>query len=109
MEHIGERIKRARDLTRLSQTDVANMFGITREAVSLWESGDSRPDQEKILKLAEILEVNVRWLLSGEGPMKQDELGILEDFDRVMVRLGRRVKPEDRELVTELVGRFAKD
>lgn len=43
MKTLGEKIRDAREAANLSQEEVAKACGVTREAVSAWESGDSRP------------------------------------------------------------------
>ena len=51
-----ERIKKRREELGLEQKDIANIIGISKSAVSQWESGavkGIRP--EHLLKLAEIL------------------------------------------------------
>ena len=39
----GERIKQEREKRKLSQEDLAEQMEVSRQAVSKWESGQSRP------------------------------------------------------------------
>lgn len=57
METLGSRIKKARLATRpkLTQKKLAEHFGISREAVTLWESDESSPSLDKIPDLARVL------------------------------------------------------
>jgi phage repressor protein C with HTH and peptisase S24 domain len=79
MESLGKRIRVARQRARLSQEDVAEPLGISRNAVSLWESDDSKPERDRLPVLARTLHVDVNWLLTGEGfgPDNQDRSGAL--------------------------------
>ena len=44
----------------LSQADVAKVLGITQGAISMWESGDSKPAIDKIQQLADLYKVTVQ-------------------------------------------------
>jgi len=64
----GERIHRARTSLRLSQADLAARLqvagvGVEREAISKMETGDRFVADYELLKLAEVLNVSVLWLL----------------------------------------------
>ncbi len=73
---MGARIRKAREDAGKTQKEIAHRFGISRNAVSLWESDETRPRTKRIEKLAEYLGgVSVVWLISGE---EENDLGTLE-------------------------------
>lgn len=45
------------------QKDIANKLGITASAYGRWERGECNPRIDKILKLSQILEVNLEYLM----------------------------------------------
>lgn len=47
----------------MHQQDLADLLGISRSAISMWETGRSRPDGDMLENLAEIFEVSVDYLL----------------------------------------------
>ena len=53
----------------LSQEQLAEKLGVSRQAVSKWETGESLPDTDKLLSLASALEMTADELLGlpGEG------------------------------------------
>lgn len=63
---LGERIKVQRKNCGLSQEKLAELAGVSRQAVTKWEAGNSAPSTENLLKLAEILGITVDVLLGGE-------------------------------------------
>lgn len=73
---LGQRIKMARDRAGLSQEQVAEVFGISRNAVSLWESDSSAPAQKKLAAIAEKLRCPAGWLLNGTPPSASERLGL---------------------------------
>ena len=63
---IGKFIADCRKRNHLTQTQLAEKFGITDKAVSKWERGIAMPDSSIMLELCDILGITVNELLSGE-------------------------------------------
>jgi transcriptional regulator with XRE-family HTH domain len=60
---IGERLKLARRMTRLSQQALADRTGVSKMAISKYEHNHMIPGSEVIRKLAEALGVPMEFLL----------------------------------------------
>lgn len=56
-----------RKYNRLSQEDLAEKVGVTRQAIAKWEAGETMPDLEKSRLLAEIFEVSLDDLANHES------------------------------------------
>ena len=71
----GAFLKQLRKERKLSQTQLANMLGVTQAAVSSWEANGVPPGIENAKKIAEIFGVSVDELLKGERsePIKEIE------------------------------------
>lgn len=63
---LGEKIYELRTQHNLSQGDLANDLNVSRQSISKWENGNSTPDLEKIVKLAEIFNVSLDELIKNE-------------------------------------------
>ena len=66
---LGTRIRQVRERARKSQENIADHFGITREAVSQWESGHTRPRTHRLVELARFLGTTLEWLMTESGEM----------------------------------------
>lgn len=66
MRDIGKNIRAARIRRGLTQDELAERLHVSRQTVSNYETGRSRPDVEMLLSAAEQLEVDVQVLLYGE-------------------------------------------
>ena len=62
-----------RKLHGMTQENLAEKVGVSRQAVARWESGESLPDLEKSKLLAEVLNVSLDELANYEP---EDNLGI---------------------------------
>ena len=63
---VGERIKTCRQNTGMSQEKVADLIGVSRQAVTKWEADQSAPNTENLFKLAELFGTTVDMLLDTE-------------------------------------------
>lgn len=61
---LGEKLTQARKAAGLTQADVAAKLNVSRQAVSRWESGQSKPSTEKLLALGELYGVSIDQLLN---------------------------------------------
>ena len=69
---LNEKIYYCRKKAGLSQDALAEKLGVSRQAISKWETGESVPETGKLAALAGALGVSLDWLLSEDGP---DESG----------------------------------
>ena len=64
---LGERIRACRRNAGMSQEKVAELVGVSRQAVTKWEVNQSAPNTENLFKLAEIFGTTVDMLITPEG------------------------------------------
>ena len=67
---LGEKITDLRKKRGLSQEELAITLGVSRQAVSKWETMEAKPDTDKIVALAELFEVTTDWLLRDIEPQE---------------------------------------
>ncbi|MBQ6453561.1 MAG: helix-turn-helix transcriptional regulator [Coriobacteriales bacterium] len=63
----GENLQMLRKKNQLSQEGLAEMLGVSRQAVSKWELGEGYPEVEKLLILSKKLDVSLDSLLGEES------------------------------------------
>ena len=63
-----ERLYRLRRERGLSQEELGNILGVSRQAVQKWESGVSRPDLDNLTALAQQFSVSLDYLILGQEP-----------------------------------------
>ncbi len=82
--NLGQRIKACRQAAGISQEKVAELVGVSRQAVTKWETGQSAPSTENLFKLAEIFGTTVDLILTdGQEPaaVPAAEIGTPKKFD----------------------------
>lgn len=65
-ENLSQRLARLRVEHYLSQEQLANTIGVSRQAVSKWERGESTPDTDNLIALADEYGISLDGLIRGE-------------------------------------------
>lgn len=73
MKEFGQKLKYAIELRRLTTTDVAEKLGCNRSLLYQYFSGKCIPRQDKLAKLASILQVNPDWFITNDAPMIESD------------------------------------
>ena len=63
--NMADRIQLLRKSKGISQEELADKVGVSRQAVSKWESEQSTPDIEKVILLSDFFDVTTDYLLKG--------------------------------------------
>lgn len=80
----GKNLQTLRKKNQLSQEGLADMLGVSRQAVSKWELGEGYPEVDKLLILSEKLNVSLDSLLKGEEPPITSGNGSSADAIRIV-------------------------
>lgn len=65
---LAERLQDLRKKAGYSQEQLADLLGISRQAVSKWEASQGKPEIDNIIKLTEIYHVSADYILLGTEP-----------------------------------------
>ncbi|MBE6924889.1 MAG: helix-turn-helix transcriptional regulator [Ruminococcaceae bacterium] len=66
-ETLGTRIAQRRKMLGLSQEAFGEKMGVSRQAISKWESDTAVPEVDRLIEMSKLFEVSVGWLLGTEG------------------------------------------
>lgn len=62
---LGQRIQQGRKAAGWSQEDLAEMLSVSRQAVSKWENDSGYPDMEKMIRLSQMYQVSLDYLVGN--------------------------------------------
>lgn len=63
---LREKLIVLRDKAGITQMALAHQLGVSRQAVTRWESGETTPSMDKLKALAKIYDVSIDWLCSDK-------------------------------------------
>ena len=100
---IGERILKLRKQKNISQVQLANALGISRQAISKWENDLSAPDMINLIRLADLLATDTEYLATGVHSKQKAQPSIVTVIQRVDNIVEKVVeKPVEVEKIVEV-------
>ena len=72
--NIADRIQHLRKVKGISQEELADKIGVSRQAVSKWESEQTSPDIEKIILMSDFFDVTTDYILKGIEPIPDEPM-----------------------------------
>ena len=98
----GENLQIIRKQKSLSQEALAEMLGVSRQAVSKWELGEGYPEVDKLLLLSRNLDVSVDALLGNEAvpaapeaPKPSGKIRIVSPNEGVIITTSRVTRSQE--------------
>lgn len=85
--NLGETIRQKRLERKLSQEYVADQLGISRQAVSKWETGQSEPTASNLVELAALLDVSLSDLTEPQ-PVSQKQPNLILRRNLMLLAIG---------------------
>ncbi|WP_102107554.1 helix-turn-helix domain-containing protein [Oceaniglobus roseus] len=105
----GDRLADAREHVGMSQEDLARRLGVKLKTLTAWENDMAEPRANKLSMLSGLLNVSLRWLMTGEGdglPHPDDARTMPEDVNKILTEL--RQTQSDLVRMADRVGRLEK-
>lgn len=100
----GDRVAAARDAQGLTQADFAKKLGVKLKTIRGWEDDVDEPRANRLSMMSGMLNVSMRWLLTGEGDglgVPGGEVELSGDVKDILLDL-RRTKAEFARLSDHL-------
>ena len=110
--NVADRIQNLRKIKGISQEQLAEAIGVSRQAVSKWESEQSTPDLEKIVLMSDFFDVTTDYLLKGIEPtneIKHMTVGDVIDNKILTDKNGKRMKIILKYVLYVFIGVMAVD
>jgi len=87
---LAEKIQDLRKKNGLSQEQLAEQLGISRQAISKWESEQSTPDIDKVVLISDFFNVSTDYLLKQEKAISEDSVNQEEYTIEVNVKMSKK-------------------
>ena len=101
----AERLKTLRKQVQLTQAQIAEKLDISQQAYASWERGVKKPTQENLVKIAQVLNVSVDYLV-GNSDYTEDKLDNVELLFRMN---SKGLTDEEKEIFKKELIEFMKE
>lgn len=91
----GENLRKLRKLRKISQEELAEKVGVSRQSVSKWETGDAYPEMNNILELCKIFKCNI-------GELVNDNMIDLDSLDEDVKMSIVKLKKEEQKKIKKI-------
>jgi len=101
---LGQKITKIRKEKKLSQSDIAQAVGVSRDAISKYERGDIVPSVENAKKMADVLGISLDYLVSEDD--------VQEVIDNSMIQRVREIQKlseNDQNTIVNVIDAFIRD
>ena len=89
----AERLKTLRKQVKLTQAQIAEKLNISQQAYASWERGTKKPTQENLVKIAQVLNVSVDYLV---GNLEEDDE--LDNIELLFRMNSKGLTEEEKEI-----------
>ena len=103
----SDKIKRSRDVVKLTQLELAKAVGVSRRTIASYESGGARARRYTIEKLANALKVSVKYLSDDSCTDPLEDIEKDEYIDQARALYGTQGVRDMDELLRENTALFA--
>ena len=100
----GDRLAGAREAAAMAQKDLARRLGVRLKTLQAWENDMTDPRANRLQMVAGMLNVSLRWLLTGEGDGLEEPSakGVLGNDARGALSDLARLRAQTLVIVTEM-------
>lgn len=104
MSDFSIQLRQLRKAQGYTQQQLADLLGISKSAVSMYESAVREPDLALLHKMAVLLAVDINTLLGSESVSREDlSASPFQNMKKLIARNGNRLTDEERNKLIDLL------
>ena len=100
----GDNLKRVRKMRKISQEELADKLGVSRQSVSKWETGENYPSMTNIMCLCTIFKCNINELVHED----MADINSLDEEVKMSVVKFKKEKQKKVKVLSKIVAVLAK-
>ena len=77
---LGDKLSKLRKENNYTQEQLADILGVSRQAISKWESNITYPETDKLVRMCKLFHCTTDYLLLDEDEMDTDEEQNISDI-----------------------------
>jgi transcriptional regulator with XRE-family HTH domain len=103
MAEFGKNLARLRKARKLTQIQLADLIDVQPRLISRWETGETKPQFDHVVRLAEVLEVSLDVLMRGEDGVASTTFDIGNKRLKELCRQVDRLPAEDQAVICHVM------
>lgn len=107
-EPCGKRIEKALMMRNMKQSDLCKLADVPKSSLCLYLKGAYEPKQDRIFKMATVLNVSESWLMGYDVPMDTEMAASIDQLEltaceKVMLELFRQIPESQQQMLIRVV------
>lgn len=106
-ETCGKRIEKALIIRNMKQSELCKLANVPKSSLCLYLKGAYEPKQDRIFKMANVLNVSESWLMGYDVPMNNSETTTshidLTACEKIMLDLFRQIPEGQQQMLIRVV------
>lgn len=99
--HILKRLRKEKGYT---QQELANILGVGKSTISMYEVGERVPDYDMLAKIAQVFNVDINILFGASNPQPQETAPTpMTEAEAALLELFKRVPADKQNLVLGMI------
>ncbi|MBX8938531.1 helix-turn-helix domain-containing protein [Enterococcus gilvus] len=90
----GEKIQMMRTEHNLSQKELAEKLGVSRQAIAKWETNRGIPDIENLKRIAQLFDVSIDYLVNEEESIQEHVMKLPIDLEQYPMPKGNALRED---------------
>jgi len=86
---LGKNIYALRKKNGISQEQLAELIGVSRQTISNWELGETSPNSEQLIFLSKVLNVSIEKLIGNELNLLNEKITNTENLVKKQIKLNK--------------------
>ena len=104
----SKRLRILRENKGYNQEKLANMCGLSASTIGMYEQGRRQPDNDTLIKLADIFDVSTDYLL-GKTEVKKYEKPYETELEKILFSKAKSLTPEEMKLIINVINTIKKE
>ena len=100
----GDNLKRVRKIRKISQEDLAEKLGVSRQSVSKWETGENYPSMTNIMSLCTIFKCNINELVHED----MSDINSLDEEVKMSIVKFKKEKQKKVKVLSKIIAIISK-
>lgn len=107
-ESCGKRIEKALTMRNMKQSELCKLADVPKSSLCLYLKGAYEPKQDRVFKMATVLNVSESWLMGYDVPMGNGEKTTNSSIDlsaceKIMLDLFRQIPEDQQQMLIRVV------
>lgn len=104
----GKRLRILRENKGYNQEKLAKLCGLSTSTIGMYEQGRRQPDNDTLVKLADIFDVSIDYLL-GKTEVKKYESPYEDELEKVLFSKAKELTDEEKKAVLGVINAIKRD